>query len=41
MKMYFKNREAARKYNKKATNNKAQDGGASSPTGKRWYVNCK
>lgn len=41
MKMFFKNRDAARVYNKTATKNKAQDGGSSCATGKRWFIDLK
>lgn len=41
MKMFFKNREMARNYNKKAKHNKAKDGGSSCATGKRWFVDIK
>ena len=41
MKMFFKNREMARTYNKTAKHNKAKDGGSSCAAGKRWYVEIK
>jgi hypothetical protein len=37
MKMFLKNREAARAYAKKSTN-KPVDAGPDAPKGKRWYV---
>ena len=41
MKMFFKNRDAARAYNKTATNKKVQDGGLSCAAGKRWFIDLK
>ena len=38
MKMFLKNREAARAYDRKNTANKARDGGPDQPKGKRWYI---
>lgn len=38
MKMFLKNREAARAYDRKSTTTKARDAGPDAPKGKRWYV---
>lgn len=41
MKMFFKNRDATRTYNKTSKTSKAIDGGAGCASGRRWFVEIK